>query len=91
MTQPTKGEWMAVGAWVEHTDFNTPDIASFDPAALGQTGRSYDEQCANARLCAAAKELRAALRRSLPIIEEHAPGSLTLAMAHLALGKAGDE
>jgi len=53
---------MAVGAWIEHVDEGTPDIANFDPESMGQEGRSYAETCANARLCAMApamlKELR---------------------------------
>lgn len=55
----TPGSWIAVGAWVEHEDDNVADICSCNPRDLSQEhlGRSYEEQCANARLIAAAPEL----------------------------------
>lgn len=57
----TKGQWMAVGAWVEHVDDNVPDICNCDPSCMGQEGRSYEEACANARLLAAAPTMLNAL------------------------------
>lgn len=50
----TKGNWYAVGYWVEHEDDDVPDICNCDPESMGQEGRSYDEITANARLLAAA-------------------------------------
>lgn len=61
-TSHTPGNWMAVGAWIEHLDDDVPDIANFDPASMGQEGRSDDEVCANARLCAAAPDMLFALK-----------------------------
>jgi prophage regulatory protein len=63
--QPTPGGWFAVGAWIEHEDDDVPDIANFDPASIEQGGRSYEEICANARLCAAAPEMLLALAEFL--------------------------
>ena len=58
----TPGQWIAVGAVVEHADDGTADIASFNPKVFGQAGRSYEEMCANAKLCAAAPDLLDALK-----------------------------
>lgn len=60
----TPGPWVAVGAWVEHTNDNVADICNCDPDAVGQShlGRSDDEVCANARLIAAAPDMLAALK-----------------------------
>lgn len=60
---PTPGnKWLAVGARVECTDDNLPDICSCNPDDFGQHGRSYAEQQANARLCAAAPHLLSVLQ-----------------------------
>ncbi len=65
----TKGEWYAVGAWVEHGDDNTPDICNCDPVSMGQGGkRSYEEIYANARLIAAAPELLAELKFAVKLL-----------------------
>lgn len=58
----TPGPWIAVGAWVEHPDDNTPDICNCDPFSMYQEGRSDKEVCANARLIAAAPDLLEALK-----------------------------
>lgn len=57
----TKGQWMAVGAWVEHLGDDVPDICNCDPSSMGQEGRSYEEACANARILAAAPAMLNAL------------------------------
>jgi hypothetical protein len=66
MTQAkhTSGEWIAVGPWVEHPNDTTADICSCDPRNFGQQGlnRSDEEQCANARLIAAAPDMLEALK-----------------------------
>ena len=64
MSKFTKGRWVAVGAWVEHEDFDIADICSCNPESIGQEhfGRSYKEMCANARLMAASPRLLKALR-----------------------------
>ena len=59
-TKHTRGQWIAVGHWIEHVSDKVPDIANFDPVSMGQDGRSSNEICANAMLCAAAPELLAA-------------------------------
>jgi hypothetical protein len=58
-TKHTPGPWCAVGPWVEHPNDTTADICSCDPRNFGQQGlnRSDEEQCANARLIAAAPDL----------------------------------
>lgn len=58
MSKYTRGNWIAVGAWVEHPDDSIPDICSCD---MGP-GRSDEETCANARLIAAAPDLLRALK-----------------------------
>ena len=62
--QPTPGTWIAVGSMIEHVSDRKADIASFDPASFDQERlkRPDDEQMANARVCAAAKEMLAALK-----------------------------
>ncbi|HCE28459.1 MAG TPA: hypothetical protein DET46_06560 [Comamonadaceae bacterium] len=59
---PTRPGWFAVGAMVEHEDDDTPDICSCNPETFGQEGRSYEEQCANARLIAQSHNLLEAVR-----------------------------
>lgn len=63
----TKGEWMAVGCWVEHVSDDVADIASCNTEDIGQAhmGRSYAEMAANALLMAAAPRMLKALRRVL--------------------------
>ncbi len=63
----TPGYWVAVGAWVEHARDDIPDICTCNPEAFcqGHMGRSYDEICANARLCAAAPSMLQALSAML--------------------------
>ena len=71
----TPGPWVAVGAWVERPYEDCPDICSCDPESIGQRGRTYDEQCANARLIAAAPELLYALKAMLEIAPELPPAA----------------
>lgn len=64
----TPGDWVAVGSWVEHPDDEIADICTCDPAIFGQENgnvrkRSYEEQCANARLAAAAPYMLELLKR----------------------------
>ena len=65
MSEHTRGQWIAVGAWVEHPDDDVADICSCDPATInqGHLGRGYSEICANARLIAAAPAMRAEIKR----------------------------
>jgi hypothetical protein len=65
MSGHTRGQWIAVGAWVEHPDDDVADICSCDPETIGQgkLGRGYSEICANARLIAAAPDLLEVCRR----------------------------
>ena len=67
MSKFTKGTWIAVGAWVEHTSDKKADICSCNPESIGQEkmGRSYAEQCANARLIAAAPTMHALLKMAV--------------------------
>lgn len=58
----TPGPWYAVGYWVEHPDDNRPDIATCNPADMGQSGRSQKEIIANVCLIAAAPDLLEALQ-----------------------------
>lgn len=58
----TPGPWFAVGAWVEIESTTRPDICSCDPKTIGQTGRTYEQMCANARLISAAPDLLAVLQ-----------------------------
>ena len=76
----TPGQWIAVGAWVEHDDDNVADICTCDPAAMGQAHltRSVEELMANARLIAAAPDLIEALETLLEAVE----GGLLDAQAH---------
>lgn len=62
MSKHTPGHWMAVGHWIEHTDDDVPDIANFDPASMGQEGRSDKEILANVRLCAMAPAMLTTLK-----------------------------
>lgn len=59
MSTFTTEPWIAVGAWIEVERDDIPDIASFDPAAMGQDllPRSYEEICANAELAADAPSM----------------------------------
>lgn len=64
----TRGDWVAVGSWVESPLDDIPDICVCDPALFGQEHgdlrkRPYEEQCANARLAAAAPYMLALLKR----------------------------
>jgi hypothetical protein len=63
----TPGPWIAVGTYVEHPNDKKADICTCDTALIGQghLGRSYEEECANARLIAAAPELLEALQGML--------------------------
>lgn len=65
MSEHTRGQWIAVGAWVEHPDDDVADICSCDPATINQEhlGRGDSEICANARLIAAAPDLLEVCRR----------------------------
>lgn len=73
MSTHTPGNWVAVGAWVEHDDDNVADICSCDQETLGQGhhNRDYDEMCANARLIAAAPDLLYALEDLLAAVAAH--------------------
>lgn len=80
----TKGQWMAVGAWVEHVDDSVPDICNCDPASMNQEGRSDEEVCANARLLAAAPTMLNALYFAKLAIEMDVEmARLTGGMQHL--------
>ena len=63
----TPGPWIAVGTYVEHPDDKTADICVCSTALFdqGHLGRSYEEECANARLIASTLELLEALRGML--------------------------
>lgn len=65
MSEYTKGQWFAVGAWVEVEDDNIPDICTCNPEDMGQDylGRSDEEIVANARLIAAAPLLLEAAKK----------------------------
>lgn len=65
MNKHTPGPWMAVGAWVEHPDDEVADICVCDTMLFsqGHFNRSEEEECANARLIAAAPELLEALKK----------------------------
>lgn len=60
MSKHTRGEWVAIGTWVELADDDEhgirPDICVCDPANFGQENlkRSQEETMANARLIALA-------------------------------------
>ena len=78
----TKGEWLAVGAWVEHANDKVADICNCNPDSMNQShlGRSYDEICANACLIAAAPNLLKALETIIKSGEiKHSSPSVTLA------------
>jgi hypothetical protein len=68
----TKGNWHAVGAWVEHEDDKIADICSCNPDDFGQKhlNRSYDEIRANATLIAAAPAMLNALIECVKCMEE---------------------
>ena len=68
----TPGPWIAVGAWVEVPNDKVPDICTCDPAAIGQEKlpRTHAQQCANARLIAAAPDLLELLTLAMPYVEE---------------------
>lgn len=70
MTKHTPGPWLAVGTWVEHPG-KVADICTCATRMFGQEklGRTYDEECANARLIAAAPDMLAEMVRYLPVIE----------------------
>ena len=74
MTRHTKGRWIAVGNWIEHEDDDVPDIANFDPASMGQEGRSTGESAANALLCAAAPGMLEVLQA---YIDNYEAGTIT--------------
>ena len=58
MSEHTRGQWIAVGAWVEIADYRIADICTCNTEDIYQhhLGRSYEEMCANARLIAAAPD-----------------------------------
>ena len=68
----TKGNWYAVGAWIEHESDDVADIATFNSEAMGQghLARSYDEICANARLCAQAPAMLKVLKAVLGYLDD---------------------
>ena len=70
----TKEVWHSVGAWIEVERDDIPDIANFDPAAMGQQNlpRSQAEIFANARLAADAPSMLALLVD----ISEHFSGAM---------------
>jgi hypothetical protein len=85
------GPWVAVGAWVEHSYWDCPDVCSCAPESIGQRGRAYDEQCANARLIAAAPDLLEALKAVMEALIADLPqaeGSPTVQGALAAIAKA---
>lgn len=69
----TKGKWIAVGAWVEHQKDNKADICSCNPEDFGQEhyNRSYEEQCANAKLIAQAPNMLKTLKRLVAALESN--------------------
>lgn len=87
-----KNEWMAVGRWIEVANDDGPDIANFDIASMGQEGRSDQEMCEMAELCAAAPTMYAALMAmttSFSMVawkEEHMQEAMD--MAHHAMARA---
>ncbi len=86
MSEHTRGQWIAVGAWVEHPDDDVADICSCDPATINQEhlGRGDSEICANARLIAAAPDLLEVCRRlshvSLFAVDEDVASIIMLAL-----------
>ena len=68
----TKGNWHAVGAWIEHESDDVADIATFNSEAMGQghLHRDYEEICANARLCAQAPAMLALLKDVLGYLDD---------------------
>lgn len=86
MNKHTKGEWIAVGAWVEVEDDHIADICSCNPESLNQfnSGRSYEEMFANARLIAAAPELLYALESIVEMNPELPMGMIEAAQEAIA-------
>ena len=70
----TKGEWYAVGSWVEHDDMDdgVADICNCDLASMGQEHlkRTDEEVMANAQLISASPELLQSLQWLLTITED---------------------
>ena len=67
----TPGPWIAVGTYVETSDASKAGICQCSTSWMRQDhfGRSIKEECANARLIAAAPELLDALVDLLPLAE----------------------
>lgn len=89
---PTPGPWIAVGPWVEHPRDTIADICTCNPANFGQSQltRSDEEQCANARLIAAAPDMLEALRQLYEATPDNEGGALGKACvaARAAIAKA---
>ena len=88
MSNHTKGQWIAVGAWVEHPDDDVADICTCNPEDMGQgyLERSDKEIIANARLIAAAPDLLLALKS---LLDDQRDASLpVLKLARAAIAKA---
>ena len=87
----TRGLWIAVGAYVEHPSDTIADICCCDPEVFegeGYPKRSWQENFANARLCAAAPELYAACVAMLSERTAAAQLSDACLMAYSAIAKA---
>lgn len=90
-TQHTPGPWIAVGAWVEHSDDEVADICTCDPDALGQNlDRPYSEICANARLIAAAPALLSTLKDLIGLAYDLCPDDPDMYEFDERIGNAND-
>ena len=93
----TKGDWIAVGAYVELDDENRPDICTCEPKEFLQYGkRTQEEIRANARLIAAAPDIYVALKGIYDMLYAASDGERIWTMemqqsARYALAKARGE
>ena len=72
----TKGNWVAVGLWVENEDDNLPDICEAGSEDVPMEPHKYDIHCANAIYIAAAqpKVIKALIREIRALRKQVANG-----------------